>query len=333
MKRIIPLDEIVPCGTKVSIGGSEWAFGDFIKQGGTGIVYAVDETRAPFRHGVIKILRPDRQSAAESFDREIVRLRERIAGERGPEFFGAGTFRGQPCVVMRRGETVPDGMGIREALRFVDDLADGLMAMKSNGYCHGDVKRINLCLFDGRAGILDLGSARRIVPDGSSEEVTYTPGYAAPEQTDGASAAPWFDVYGAAVTLNEILGQPALAVYSPAIRAGMDLRPGKRLPSAADFAAAMHDCHKEYRRQRAFSILVRVVTHSLVAALVAALFIFAHHMTTICLRRRNDMRTFRGREIQSQAEYICGEGCKALGDLSNAVQFLERALKDGYRAK
>lgn len=154
-----------------------------------------------------------------------------------------------------------------------------------------------------------------------------------PAQTDGASAAPWFDVYGAAVTLNEILGQPALAVYSPAIRAGMDLRPGKRLSSAADFAAAMHNCHKEYRRQRAFSILVRVVTHSLVAALVAALFIFAHHTTTICLRRRDDMRTFRGREIQSQAEYICGEGCKALGDLSNAVQFLERALKDGYRAK
>ena len=82
MKRIIPLDEIVPCGTKVSIGGSEWAFGDFIKQGGTGIVYAVDETRPPFRRGVIKILRPDRQDAAESFDREIVRLRERIAGER-----------------------------------------------------------------------------------------------------------------------------------------------------------------------------------------------------------------------------------------------------------
>ena len=34
MNTPIPLDEIVPCGTKVSIGGSEWEFGDFIKQGG-----------------------------------------------------------------------------------------------------------------------------------------------------------------------------------------------------------------------------------------------------------------------------------------------------------
>ena len=78
---------------------------------------------------------------------------------------------------------------------------------------------------------------------------------------------------------------------------------------------------------------IAVVLLGLVAALVAALFIFAHHTTTICLRRRDDMRTFRDREIQSRVEYICGEGCKALGDLSNAVQFLERALKDGYRAK
>ena len=45
------------------------------------------------------------------------------------------------------------------------------------------------------------------------------------------------------------------------------------------------------------------------------------------------LRPFRDREIQSQAEYICGKGCKALGDLSNAVQFLERALKNGYRTK
>ena len=43
------------------------------------------------------------------------------------------------------------------------------------------------------------------------------------------------------------------------------------------------------------------------------------------------MRDHYEREQQAYAEYVAGEGCKALGDLSNAVYFLERALKDGYR--
>ena len=45
------------------------------------------------------------------------------------------------------------------------------------------------------------------------------------------------------------------------------------------------------------------------------------------------MRDHYEREQQAYAEYVAREGCKSLGDLSNAVYFLERALKDGYRAK
>ena len=50
--------------------------------------------------------------------------------------------------------------------------------------------------------------------------------------------------------------------------------------------------------------------------------------TFLC--RRSAMRDLMEREQQAYAEYVAGEGCKALGDLSNAVYFLERALKDGH---
>ena len=43
------------------------------------------------------------------------------------------------------------------------------------------------------------------------------------------------------------------------------------------------------------------------------------------------MLALKEREIQAQAEYVSGIGCKDLGDLTNAVRLLERAFKDGYR--
>ena len=47
--------------------------------------------------------------------------------------------------------------------------------------------------------------------------------------------------------------------------------------------------------------------------------------------RRGKMLALKEREIQAQAEYVSGIGCKDLGDLTNAVRLLERALKGGYR--
>ena len=52
----------------------------------------VSECRAPFRHGAIKLLRPDRDDAAAAFDREGERLKNRVAGAHVPKFFGLGAI-------------------------------------------------------------------------------------------------------------------------------------------------------------------------------------------------------------------------------------------------
>ena len=255
MNTPIPLDEIVPCGTKVvcrdEAGETEWTFGDFIKQGGTGRVYEVSECRVPFRHGAIKLLRPDRDDAAAAFDREGERLKNRVAGAHGPKFFGRGTFRGRPFVIMELAKPIRRGLGVREVLEFVDGLAEGLSTLHANGFCHGDIKPHNLGILDGRPGLLDFGSLRPIIPDGTSGDVTRTPGYSAPELEESGCAAPWVDVYGLATTLNEILSPKALDAFAPVLRAGSDLRAEARIQTPAEFAAAMHDCHKAHHRFKA----------------------------------------------------------------------------------
>ena len=267
----IPLDEIVPFGTKVvcrdEAGVAEWTFGDAIRQGGTGRVYEVFECRIPFRHGAIKLLRPDRDDAAAAFNREGERLMGRVAGEHGPMFFGRGTFRGRPFVIMEFARPIRRGLSIREALTFVDELADGLSTLHANGFCHGDIKPYNLGLFDGRPGLLDFGSVRPIIPDGTSGNVTRTPGYSAPELEDNGCAAPWVDVYGLAATLNEILSPKALDAFASVLRAGMHLRAEARIQTPKEFASTMHGCH---RAHRCFGVVAKWVTAAVAACARAA---------------------------------------------------------------
>jgi len=266
----IPLDEIVPFGTRVKTAESEWGFGDARWQGGMGRVYEVFETQAPFRHGALKMLRPDRAAAAAAFEREIKRIENAVAGKHGPAFYGRGSFEGQPFVIMQFADPVPTGLGIREALPFIDGIAEGLATLQENGYCHGDVKAHNMGLLDGIPGLLDLGSSRPLVPQVESDVLTYTPGLAAPELATNGLAAPWIDVYGLATAHNEILSPKALEVYSPAIRAGMDLRPDKRLPSALAFKERTHACYKTYRRQKLRTRLMRTAEIVLTATLTAS---------------------------------------------------------------
>lgn len=294
----IPLDEIVPFGTKVvcrdEAGETEWTFGDAIRQGGTGRVYEVFECRVPFRHGAIKLLRPDRDDAAASFDREGERLMGRVAGEHGPKFFGRGTFRGRPFVIMEFARPIRRGLGIREALTFVDELADGLTALHANGFCHGDIKPHNLGLFDGRPGLLDFGSVRPIIPDATSGDVTRTPGYSAPELEDNGCAAPWVDVYGLAATLNEILSPKALDAFAPVLRAGMDLRAEARIQTPEEFASAMHGCHRAHRR---FGVVVKWAT----AAVVSVVIGLGAIMSARTWQRRKDLRTRHAALIEERA--------------------------------
>jgi len=265
MNAAMPLEELFPFGAATAAGGTRWEFGDTVRKGGMGVVCEVFETRAPFRHGALKTPRPDRPDAANPFEREITRLKDRVAGKYGPEHYCDGTVYGRRFVIMEWADPLATGLGAEEALPLVDGVTEGLSILHANNLCHGDVKFLNLGQANKTPKILDLGSLRRIVPDGQAEVITHTPGLSAPELAANGCAAPWIDVYGFACALNEILGDEALEIYSPAIRMGMDLRTGKRLGTAKELREAVHACHKAYRQRKLRTMTIRATTHLLVA--------------------------------------------------------------------
>lgn len=333
MNRPLSLDEIIPHGTivhaRARTGESDWALGDALKQGGMGIVYEVTETHAPFRRGVLKTPRPDRDFSRDAFDREAGRLEARLAGEHGPRFYGRGTFGGRPFIIMQFAGPIRDNLGIREALDFADDVADGLSTLQENRFCHGDVKPHNLGMIDGRPALLDFGSIRPLVPETAAEEITRTPGYAAPELEENGGAAPWVDNYGLATTLNAQLSPAALDAYSTVLRAAMDLRPEVRIESPAVFKAAMHARYKEYRRQRLRAVLIRAATHLL--AVFGGI--------VLCLIAVNK-RQFRDRtaevcfaEASAMTELRLGRYAFDRNDRADAITHFSNAVRIGKRAE
>jgi serine/threonine protein kinase len=105
------------------------------------------------------------------------------------------------------------GLTAHEAIAYTRQAALGLAQLHRAGYVHRDVKPANFLLrADGTLVLADFGLAVRagqVTAQHSRGTVTGTPRYAAPEQSQGAPAAPAADVYALGVLLHEMLcGRP-----------------------------------------------------------------------------------------------------------------------------
>ena len=168
-------------------------------------------------HGAEVALKVADRSAAAAFAREfelarrlshpnIVRVLEHgCAG--GVAFLAMEYAAGGPLAA-RVGRPLP----VAQALRLLSDAAAALANLHEQGLVHRDVKPANFLLRADHGLLLaDFGLA--VIAgnsDGARPGALFgTPSYVAPEQLQGAPAAPAADVYGLGVLLHELLcGRP-----------------------------------------------------------------------------------------------------------------------------
>lgn len=152
----------------------------------------------------LKVLRPARAANPRiraRFQREG-RLAATVDHPHVVKVFAVGDQGGLPFLVLEllQGETLETRLRregrlpVSEVLRVGQQAADGLAAAHAAGLVHRDVKPANLWLEapTGRVKLLDFGLARAAAESQTLTEwgdLTGTPAYMAPEQTDEPSVA------------------------------------------------------------------------------------------------------------------------------------------------
>jgi len=124
------------------------------------------------------------------------------------------------------------------ALWIARQTAEGLEALHSSGYLHGDVNPANLLFAaDGHITLIDLSCARRWGEESilGDHSIAGTPVYLAPEIFAGRARDPRSDIYSLGITLFEMLaGRPPISASDVSTIAEHKLRGA--LPSVRVFA-------------------------------------------------------------------------------------------------
>ena len=214
-------------------------------------------------------------------------------------------------------------------VRTMKRLAATCAKFRDEGYFHSDLKPSNVGEVDGRLVLIDYGCTRRIEEASRQEVSAGSDLYEAPECAFGIISEA-SEVYSLGRMTYELGDWKARFRLSAAILAATDKIVSRRPQTCEEFSDSLDASDGTFLTLA--RLVCRIWARTILCACIAVVLLgLVAAGTFLC--RRSAMRDLMEREQQAYAEYVAGEGCKALGDLSNAVYFLERALEDGYRAK
>jgi serine/threonine protein kinase len=192
------------CGSELLLAGKYRVVTLMSNKGGFGDTYEVTERGVP---KVLKVLKTNNVKAIELFDREYSVLEslsgEGIAGVPLVEDFFLYSPKDSPqalhCLVMER----IFGMDLEEytkvtkrpidqkaAIGWLSQLIQILQEIHVRGILHRDIKPSNIILQpDGQLVLIDFGAVKEAAANALGQYTRiYTPGYAAPEQAQGAAS-------------------------------------------------------------------------------------------------------------------------------------------------
>ena len=309
----------------------------------TGEVFVVQNAQGQV--GALKRYVPKCRGERALFDRERKFNEDQLVPDVMPRWLGSGTDKdGNPFFVTELVTTLEEmrserkcddpftsGRPLRrphrELVRMMKRVAAACAKFRDKGYYHNDLKPSNVGEVDGRIVFIDYGCTQKIEEASHQEVRAGTDFYEAPECAFGITSEASL-VYSLGRMTYELGDWKSRFRLSAAILAATDKIVCRRPQTCEAFSDSLDASDGTFLtlaklvcRIWARTILCVCITVVLLGLIAAGTFLW----------RRGDMRDHYEREQQAYAEYVAGEGCKALGDLSNAVYFLERALEDGYR--
>ena len=191
-----------------------------IAQGGMATVYEALDLRLS-RHVAVKIMHtmlaqgPHRAQFEERFRREA-RSAAAIANPHIVQVYDTGVDQGLDYLVMeyvhgislRRDMTRQGVYPLKETLRIVGEILDGLASAHRAGVIHRDIKPENILINDrGHVEITDFGLARAAAQAtlSSTGMLMGTAAYLAPETIENNDASPQSDLYAVGIIAYEML--------------------------------------------------------------------------------------------------------------------------------
>jgi len=209
----VPVEPETPAGPR-TIGA--YTIVGYLGRGGTGTVYAAEIDRAGVKQQVaVKVLHAamDDGETEARFRREQQMLAQ-LDHPGITRVIDAGvTEEQQPYLVMDRVDGEPidtycdrHKLDIAGRVRLMIQVCEAVAAAHRALIVHLDLKPSNLLVTgDGRAKLLDFGTAKLVRPGDLTMTRQMTPLYASPEQLRGEAVTTACDVYSLGVVLYEIL--------------------------------------------------------------------------------------------------------------------------------
>ncbi len=204
-----------------------------IGRGGMGSVYRAERDQDDFRHVVaVKVIKPGLLSErlVERFRTERQILAELSHPHIAQLFDGGQTEDGSPYIVMEfvAGQTLRDwaedeAPSRAQRLAMFRQIASAVAFAHGHLIVHRDINPSNVLVVDGRAKLIDFGIARPVdmmrQDDAQTDHrrddapalqnLTLTPGYAAPERLTGADVSTSVDIYSLGKLLAALFPDPA----------------------------------------------------------------------------------------------------------------------------